>query len=62
MNEYNCPECNHPLSRAVPTGGSLALSEGQFEAIKAGDWYCDAGCKGTRGKSGLRYYWESELK
>jgi len=38
----------------------MMLNDDQFDAIKAGDFYCDQ-CPGDRGKSGLRYFWKAEL-
>lgn len=60
MIKYNCPECKHPLCRVVQSH-SGKLNQDQFDAVKAGDYVCEAGCRGGRGKSGLRYYWEREL-
>ena len=60
MSKYDCPKCGHPLFKVVRSDWSM-LNEEQFRAIRAGDYVCEAGCKGDRGKSGLRYYWEHEL-
>ncbi len=55
-----CPTCKTPLKRVVQESRGMLNSE-QFDAIKAGDYYCEA-CPGNdRGKSGLRYFWNSEL-
>ena len=53
-----CPGCKTPLKIVRQTGGMLNAD--QFDAIKAGDFYCDQ-CPGDRGKSGFRYFWKSEL-
>jgi len=60
MSKYNCPKCGYPLIKVVKSDWSM-LNEEQFRTMKAGDYVCEAGCKGDRGKSGLRYYWEREL-
>lgn len=39
---------------------SLGLNRDQWESTLAGDYFCRA-CPGDRGKSGFRYFWESEL-
>jgi len=60
MSEYKCPECGNLLFIVRQDEHSM-LNQYQFDAIKAGDYVCEAGCKGKRSKSGLRYYWKSEL-
>jgi hypothetical protein len=60
MDEYKCPECGQPLLR-VRRSASSPLNEEQFDAVKAGDYVCEV-CRGTRGKSGMRYYWKHEIE
>ena len=55
-----CPGCGAVLARVLRPAGSL-LNEDQFRAVRAGDYVCDI-CIGTRGNTGLRYYWRAELK
>ena len=54
-----CPRCGQSLKPVEQESG--ALNDDQFDAIKAGDWYCEH-CKGSRGKTGYRYYWDRELQ
>lgn len=56
---FKCPSCGAPLYRVRQSSGSY-LNADQFDAVRAGDWYCDK-CSGTRGASGYRYYWNSEI-
>jgi len=58
---YKCPECGNPLLKVFPSAFS-PLNQEQFDSIKAGDFVCKSGCKGTRGNNGLRYYWKYELQ
>lgn len=58
MNGYKCPKCGELLYIVRESSGYL--NEEQFDSIRAGDYYCKS-CKGNRGKSGYRYYWENEL-
>ena len=57
---YSCPGCGSKLEKVIQSQNSMLNSE-QFDAIKAGDYFCRI-CKGDRGKSGYRYYWKNELK
>ncbi len=62
MDKYLCPKCGYLLFKVKrDKNSSLALSQGQFDAVKAGDYVCENGCTGQRGISGKRYYWEKEL-
>lgn len=56
---YKCPECDKILKPVVQRIGSW-MNEEQFDAVKAGDYYCQD-CKGDRGNTGFRYYWKIEL-
>lgn len=54
-----CPSCGSELQKVFQSVNS-PLNEHQFDLIKAGDYYCNK-CKGTRGETGYKYYWEYEL-
>ena len=56
----DCPKCGEPLQR-VEQAYPKMLNDDQFASVRAGDWFCLA-CKGDRGKSGYRYFWERELR
>ena len=58
--EYNCPQCGEKLEKVKYLSNSLLNFE-QWSSIRAGDYFCRE-CKGNRGKSGYRYYWEAELE
>lgn len=57
---FYCPKCGLELIPVVQSFNS-PLNREQFESVKAGDYYC-LNCKGNRGNTGYRYYWEKELK
>lgn len=54
-----CPKCKSELKCVTNPCGSM-LNDEQFDAIKAGDYYCDS-CHGNRSDSGFRYFWKKEL-
>ncbi len=54
-----CPDCSNKLFKVVQSPKS-PLSPDQFDAVKAGDWYC-TNCKGTRSYNGYKYFWERDL-
>lgn len=54
-----CPQCNAELKR-VPR--SNWLNDEQYEAVKAGDWFCETCPDNWRGQSGLCYFWDSEIE
>lgn len=56
---HKCPICNNQLEEVKQSSNSLLNSE-QFDAIKAGDWFC-RNCRGKEGKSGYKYFWNREL-
>jgi hypothetical protein len=37
------------------------LNDDQFDAVRAGDWYCDTCPSNERGNTGYRYFWTREL-
>lgn len=62
-NPFNwplCPErCGGVLTPVSHPAGSMLNAE-QFDAIRAGDWYCTR-CKGDRSNTGFRYFWNREI-
>lgn len=54
----NCPECGNPLQKVRNTGGWM--NDDQFDAVKAGDWFCECHNNG-RGNAPLAYYWNREV-
>jgi Mg2+ and Co2+ transporter CorA len=54
-----CPKCGENL-RTVTQSPQCLMNPEQFEATRAGDFYCPK-CFGDRGKSGMRYFWKDEL-
>lgn len=55
-----CPQCGNDLERVRNTGGWMTRD--QFDAVKAGDWYCETCPDNGRGNSGLCYWFASELE
>ena len=54
-----CPICKGPLKEVLYPSGSM-LNREQFQAIRAGDFYCES-CKGTEAASGYKYFWKKDL-
>jgi hypothetical protein len=55
----NCPLCGQPLKRVIQSPYS-SLNNDQFDASKAGDWYC--GCSNNeRGNRAYAYFWDYEV-
>lgn len=55
-----CPQCGKRLER-VRMSDNCMLNQYQFDAVKAGDWYCKA-CPGNdRGTKPLCYWWDREV-
>ena len=54
-----CPLCKGPLHEVHYNRDSM-LNRYQFDAVKAGDYYCES-CKGTEAATGFKYFWKSEL-
>lgn len=58
--KLECPTCGGLLNR-VRQGGNSMLNEYQFDAVKAGDYYCTA-CKGEEAQgSTYKYWWNRDL-
>lgn len=55
-----CPQCFSPL-KGVTQSQNSPLNEYQFDAVKAGDYYC-ALCKGDESNTGFKYWWTRDLK
>lgn len=60
MKKYKCPDCGRDLILVTQNSNSCLSSE-QFEAVKAGDYYCEH-CTGNRGTKGYKYFWIKELE
>jgi hypothetical protein len=55
-----CPKCGRELER-VRQSPTSPLNAEQFDAVKAGDWYCSV-CPGNgRGHASFCYFWDSEI-
>ena len=59
-----CPNCGGELGRVNRPFDSL-LNDDQFDAIRAGDWYCtqcpeDIGTA-HKAKSGYAYFWDKDV-
>lgn len=62
MSKPLCPQCRTELSR-VERGPESPLNEYQFDAVKAGDWYCDKCLPNDRAQSNLYcYWWDHEVQ
>lgn len=55
-----CPQCRNKLIKVVQSCTS-ALNPDQFDAVKAGDYYCQTCPDNDRGSSKLCYWWTHEL-
>jgi hypothetical protein len=55
-----CPTCARALHKVMRPSGSM-LNDDQFDAVRAGDWYCDTCPSNERGNTGYRYFWTREL-
>jgi uncharacterized protein YbaR (Trm112 family) len=60
MRNRLCPSCRNPL-KAVTQSENSMLNEEQFNAVRAGDYYCDICPSNGRGDTEYKYYWENEL-
>lgn len=55
-----CPQCHGKLRRVTQSTNS-PLNSDQFDAVKAGDWYCPTCPSNNRGNLNLCYFWTHEL-
>lgn len=54
-----CPNCGYALEKVTYPSGSM-LNRDQFDATRAGDWYC--GChNNNRGNRPYAYFWDREV-
>lgn len=53
-----CPDCNWPLGMVPP---SRTLNGDQWDAVKAGDYYCTGNCKSDAASTGMKYWWSYQL-
>lgn len=56
-----CPQCGRELERVRQSENS-PLNRDQFDAVKAGDWYCLACPSNDRGNLPYSYFWDYELE
>ena len=54
-----CPLCQQPLKR-VTQGPYSPLNSDQFDAVKAGDWFCECSSN-SRGHAPYAYFWSREV-
>ncbi len=54
-----CPTCGGKLNY-VPKSGNM--NSDQWDAVKAGDWFCKACPDNGRGKTGYCYWFDSEIE
>ena len=55
-----CPGCGGAL-QVVRQSATSPLNREQFDAAKAGDYFCDKCPSNDRGNRPFRYFWKSEL-
>lgn len=55
-----CPMCNAQLQFVRQSSDSY-LNREQFNAAKAGSWYCEA-CKDPETRTGFKYWSNTEVK
>lgn len=55
-----CPQCGGELKHVENTGGWM--TNAQFDAIKAGDWFCPACPSNDRGNKPYCYWWNREVQ
>lgn len=60
MKTPGCPNCGRTLYKVTRPKSSV-LNDDQFDAIRAGDWYC-TNCTGFQSNTGYRYWWRWEVK
>ena len=57
----NCPQCGKQLCE-VRQGPNSMLNSEQFDAVKAGDWYCTHCPSNDRGNTSYAYFWAREVQ
>ncbi len=55
-----CPDCGRVLQRVRRPSGSM-LNDDQFDAVRAGDWFCASCPSNGRSNTSNRYFWDREL-
>lgn len=60
VDNPNCPQCGNQLLRVKQVQPAM-LNDGQFDAVKAGDWYCESCRNNGRGFSNFAYFWNKEV-
>jgi hypothetical protein len=55
-----CPQCGKDLHKVCNPSDSL-MNDNQFDAMRAGDWYCDNCPSNGRGNSPYAYFWDREV-
>lgn len=55
-----CPRCGCTLGKVTYPRDSM-LNEEQFDAVRAGDWYCTVCPSNGRGNTSYRYFFDNEL-
>ena len=55
-----CPSCGKKLERVRQSANSV-LNADQFDAVRAGDWFCQTCPSNGRGWSNVKYWWDREL-
>lgn len=60
IRSRDCPQCGKRLERVCQSDNS-PLNRYQFDAIKAGDYYCRQCPSNERGQVAYCYWWEHEL-
>lgn len=56
--DSHCPDCREALEPVVNNG---PLNDDQFDAVKAGDWYCKR-CSDARIRSGRKHWFDRDLQ
>jgi uncharacterized protein YbaR (Trm112 family) len=59
MENPPCPKCHQPLHTVRQSEHSM-LNAYQFDAVKAGDWFCECH-NNDRGNTPYAYFWNKEV-
>lgn len=54
-----CPDCNEKVFKVKQSENSM-LNREQFDAAKAGDWFC-VKCASDVSHTGYKYFWDNEV-